>query len=146
VFRFSQWKQGDYDHKMARTPRELEAFLRPLSEAGVDWFHCSTRDFDIPEFPGSDLNLAGWTKHLTGKPTITVGSVGLAIDFLRSYGGQESGQAGLDALVRRLENREFDMVAVGRALLSDAQWANKIKEGRVTEIVPFKREHLGMLT
>lgn len=145
VFRFSQWKQGDYDHKMARTPGELEAFLKPLCEAGVDWFHCSTRDFNTPEFPGSDLNLAGWTKRLTGKPTITVGSVGLDVDFLSSYGGREGNEVGLDALVRRLENKEFDMVAVGRALLSDAEWANKIKHGRAAEVVPFKRAHLAML-
>jgi 2,4-dienoyl-CoA reductase-like NADH-dependent reductase (Old Yellow Enzyme family) len=145
IFRFSQWKQGDYNHKMARTPAELEAFLTPLSRAGVDWFHCSTRDFNAPEFPGSDLNLAGWTKRLIGKPTITVGSVGLAIDFLHSYGGQESEQRGLDTLIRRLQNKEFDMVAVGRALLSDPDWANKIKAGHVAEVVPFKREHLSKL-
>jgi 2,4-dienoyl-CoA reductase-like NADH-dependent reductase (Old Yellow Enzyme family) len=148
VFRFSQWKQGDYNHQMAKTPQELEAFLKPLSEAGVDWFHASNRRFNTPEFPdsGSDLNLAGWTKKITGKPAITVGSVGLDIDFLHSYGGQEGKQAGLDALVRRLEKKEFDMVAVGRALLSDPQWANKVKAGREKEIVPFERKHVAVLT
>ena len=70
VLRFSQWKQGDHAHKMAETPGDLEAFLKPLTGAGVDWFHCSTRDFNTLEFPGSELNLAGWTKRLTGKPTI----------------------------------------------------------------------------
>ncbi len=148
VFRFSQWKQGDYNHQMAKTPGELEAFLKPLSAAGVDWFHASNRRFNTPEFPGSgsELNLAGWTKKITGKPAITVGSVGLDIDFLHSYGGQEGGQAGLDALIRRLENKEFDLVAVGRALLSDPQWANKVKAGNEKDIVAFKREHMGVLT
>jgi 2,4-dienoyl-CoA reductase-like NADH-dependent reductase (Old Yellow Enzyme family) len=145
VFRFSQWKFGDYGHKMAKTPAELEAFLGPLAAAGVDWFHCSTRDFNVPEFPGSDLNLAGWTKRLVGKPTISVGSVGLDNDFLRSYGGQDSGQVGLDALMRRLVAREFDLIAIGRAILTDAQWANKMRHDRAAEVVPFKREHLGML-
>jgi hypothetical protein len=69
---------------MAPTPTALEAFLTPLSEAGVDVFHASTRRYWDAEFEGSDLNLAGWTKKLTGKPTITVGSVGLDSDFLRS--------------------------------------------------------------
>lgn len=145
VFRFSQWKLGDFNHKMARTPRELETFLAPLSEAGVDWFHCSTRNFNTPEFPGSDLNLAGWTKRIIGKPTITVGAVGLEVDFLQDS-GKQSYETGLDALVRRLENEEFDMVAVGRALLSDPQWANKVKEGRTKDIVPFTREHTAVLT
>ena len=48
----------------------------------MDIFHCSTRRFWEPEFAGSDLNLAGWTKKLTGKPVITVGSVGLNASFI----------------------------------------------------------------
>ena len=137
VFRYSQWKQGDYKHKMAETPQELEAFLGKLCDAGVDVFHASTRRFDDAEFEGSNLNLAGWSKKLTGKPAISVGSVGLDSDFLRSMVGKPSGTAGIDALLRRLERDEFDLVAVGRALLSDAEWGNKVQQGREKEIVAF---------
>ena len=70
--RYSQWKPYDYNAKLARTPDELAAFLTPLADAGVDIFHASTRRFWLPEFEGSELNLAGWTKRLTGKPAITV--------------------------------------------------------------------------
>jgi 2,4-dienoyl-CoA reductase-like NADH-dependent reductase (Old Yellow Enzyme family) len=140
VFRFSQWKQGDYRHKLAKDPRELEAFLAPLSEAGVDYFHASTRRFDDPEFEGSVLNLAGWTKKITGKPVITVGSVGLDSDFLRSYAGKEARRASIDALLDRLDRDEFDLVAVGRALLADAAWANKVRSGREEEIRVFTPE------
>jgi len=62
IFRFSQWKQQDYKAKLARSPAELESFLGPLSDAGVDFFHASTRRFWEAEFEGSDLNLAGWAK------------------------------------------------------------------------------------
>ena len=65
-----------YDAKPPKTPEELEAILAPIAAAGVDAFHASTRRYWLPEFEGSDLNLAGWTKKLTGKPAITVGSVG----------------------------------------------------------------------
>ena len=87
LLRFSQWKQQDFAAKLAQNPAELERFLQPLVTAGVDMFHCSTRRFWEPEFPetGSDLNLAGWTKKLSGKPTITVGSVSLNEDFITSY-------------------------------------------------------------
>lgn len=146
VFRYSQWKQGDYRHKMAQTPQELEAFLTPLSEAGVDVFHASNRRFWDPEFEGSDLNLAGWSKKITGKPAITVGSVGLESDFVKTYGGEDTRPAGLDNLITRLERDEFDLVAVGRALLADPAWPNKIKEGREAEIIPFEREHMTVLT
>ena len=83
ILRFSQWKQQDYEARLADTPEALSSFLKPLVEAGVDIFHCSTRRFWEPEFEGSNLNLAGWTRELTGKPAITVGSVGLDSSFPR---------------------------------------------------------------
>ena len=110
---------------------------RLLADAGVDVFHASTRRFDDFEFEDSDLNLAGWAKTITGRPSITVGSVGLSLDFLGSAGGQASHKTSLDPLVRRLERSEFDLVAVGRALLSDPAWAHKLQEGRENEIVAF---------
>jgi 2,4-dienoyl-CoA reductase-like NADH-dependent reductase (Old Yellow Enzyme family) len=140
--RFSQWKMGDYRHKLAASPEELERFLAPLVDAGVDIFHCSTRRFFHSEFEGSDLNLAGWTKKLTGKPTMTVGSVGLDSDFLRSYAGKEARRVGLDQLFERLDEHEFDFVAVGRALLADAEWPNKLRSGRENDIVAFTPEHM----
>ena len=114
VLRFSQWKLGDYEYKLARNAAELDRFLTPLAEAGVDVFHASTRRFNDPDFEGSDLNLAGWAKKITGLPAITVGSVGLDLEFLRSTGGAEAHRVGLDALLRRLDREEFDLVAVGR--------------------------------
>jgi len=77
-FRYSQWKQQDYTARFAETPAELEQFLAPLVEAGVDVFDCSTRRFWEPAFAGSDLSVAGWTKKLAGVATMAVGSVGLA--------------------------------------------------------------------
>jgi 2,4-dienoyl-CoA reductase-like NADH-dependent reductase (Old Yellow Enzyme family) len=146
ILRYSQWKQQDYDAKLARTPEELERFLRPLAAAGVDAFHCSQRRFWEPEFPGSDLNLAGWTKQLTGKAAITVGSVGLSGEFIAAFGGESSHAVGIDGLLDRLERDEFDLVAVGRALLVDPAWARKVHEGRFDELQPFSREALATLS
>ncbi len=104
------------------TPEGLREFLAPLVEAGVDIFHCSTRRFWIPEFEGSELNLAGWTRELTGKPTITVGNVGLdGSEFLQFFRKTDevAQPASIDGLVERLDKGEFDLVAVGRALLVD---------------------------
>src|ERR1035441_6357459 len=88
--RFSQWKLQDYNAKLARSPAELERFLAPLSTAGVDLFHCSQRRYWEPEFEGSSLNLAGWTKKLTGKPTITVGSITLNEEFTQTFRSADS--------------------------------------------------------
>ena len=53
------------------TPAEIEQWLGPLVEAGVDVLHCSQRRFWEPEFPEIDgehgLNFAGWAKKLTGR-------------------------------------------------------------------------------
>ncbi len=148
VLRFSQWKQQDYDARLAQTPEELERFLMPFVDAGVDVFHASTRRFWLPEFDGSDLNLAGWTKKITGKPTISVGSVGLDDDFLNSPQGMggTANPAGLDELERRMDNDEFDMIAVGRALLQDPNWLVKMRDGKEDEITPFTKAALGSLS
>ena len=146
MIRLSQWKQQDFEHKMATDPDKLLAFLKPMMDAGIDCFDCSTRRFWEPEFEGSDLNFAGWTKKLSGLPTITVGSVGLTGEFVAGMGGESSDAAPIDGLVERLENEEFDLVGVGRALLTDPAWANKIKYGRFDELMAFEREHMLSLT
>ncbi len=145
VFRFSQWKGNHYDAKLVTTPDELSRFLAPLVDAGADVFHCSTRRFWEPEFADSNLTLAGWTKKLAGKPTIAVGSVGLTDDFISWFGGAAAGTRGIDDLIARLEAGEFDLVAVGRALLADPAWAAKIRAGRASEVTTFTRDLLQTL-
>jgi 2,4-dienoyl-CoA reductase-like NADH-dependent reductase (Old Yellow Enzyme family) len=142
MMRVSQWRFSDYNVQLAQTPQEAEAWLTPLAEAGVDIFHCSTRCFWKPEFAGSDLNFAGWAKKITGKATITVGSVGLKADITSLYRGEGSEASPLDDLVRRMENDEFDLVAVGRSLLADPHWVRKVKEGRFDEMQGFNKEAL----
>jgi 2,4-dienoyl-CoA reductase-like NADH-dependent reductase (Old Yellow Enzyme family) len=137
LLRISQFKQQDYKAKLAEDPRALEAWLAPLAAAGVDVFHCSQRRFWEPEFPTVDgaqgKNFAGWVKEVTNTATITVGSVGLSGDFLGAFGGQASQPTGLEELVRRFERNEFDLVAVGRALLSDPRWVSKVKAGEALD-------------
>ncbi|NUU60562.1 NADH:flavin oxidoreductase [Paenibacillus agri] len=146
VLRLSQWKSTEYTAKLAETPELLEQFLAQLVDAGVDIFHCSTRRFWEPEFEGSELNFAGWTKKLTGKPTITVGSVGLDGDFTSLFTeGKGANQVGVDELIQKIEREEFDLVAIGRALLADPEWAAKIRDGRTDELVPFTAEALKTL-
>ncbi|MFD0679540.1 MULTISPECIES: NADH:flavin oxidoreductase [unclassified Paenibacillus] len=146
IIRISQWKSSDYQAKLAQNPEQLSQFLSPLVEAGVDVFHCSTRRFWEPEFEGSDLNFAGWVKKLTGKPTITVGSVGLDNEFISSFKGESAGTANVDALIEKLSKNEFDLVAVGRALLVDPAWAAKIRDGRTDELKVFTPQALGTLS
>ncbi|MFE0452451.1 NADH:flavin oxidoreductase [Streptomyces sp. NPDC058914] len=136
IFRFSQWKGWNFDARLADTPDELQAILAPIAEAGVSAFHASTRRYWEPAFEGSHLNLAAWSKKLTGKSAITVGSVGLDGDLTAKH----AGPAGLEPLAEAMERDEFDLVAVGRALLADFEWARKVLEGRTDDFVPFTPE------
>jgi 2,4-dienoyl-CoA reductase-like NADH-dependent reductase (Old Yellow Enzyme family) len=145
IIRLSQWKQQDFKVQMATTPQEMEAWLRPLADAGADIFHCSQRRFWEPEFDGSDLNFAGWAKKLIGKPTITVGSVGLTGEFIASFAGESSKPASLDELLRRIDRGDFDLVAVGRALINDPQWVLKVQQGRRDELLDFSPASLATL-
>lgn len=146
VLRISQWKSTEYTAKLAKTPEELQQFLQPLVDAGVDIFHCSSRRFWEPEFEGSDLNLAGWVKQITGKPTITVGSIGLDSDFMSLFKeGKGANHTSIEGLVQKFEKGEFDLVAIGRALLVDPAWVTKISTGRTDELIPFTADALKTL-
>jgi 2,4-dienoyl-CoA reductase-like NADH-dependent reductase (Old Yellow Enzyme family) len=133
--RISQWKQVEYTARIATTPAELEQWVTPLAEAGVDILHCSQRRYWEPEFPGSDLNFAGWVKKLTGLPTITVGSVSLDSDLQALSRGEGGAPVGIEPLIERLERGDFDLVAVGRAMIANRDWADRIRCGETIE--PF---------
>lgn len=146
IMRLSQWKQQDYTVKLAHNPKELEDWVLPLAEAGVDIFHGSQRRYWENEFDGSDLNFAGWLKKVTGKPTITVGSVGLSGDFMEFFGeGKGADTTDLSELLRRYERGDFDLVAVGRSLLQDPEWVQKVKENRFDELKSFSPSSAGKL-
>lgn len=84
-------------------------------------------------------------KKISGRPTLTVGSVGLDDDFFSAFQGNDSKVTGIEQLLDRLERDEFDMVAVGRALISDPEWAAKTLRGRTADIIPFTAEMLTTL-
>ncbi len=145
ILRLSQWKQQDYSVKLASNPKEMEEWLLPLAEAGVDIFHCSQRRYWENEFEGADLNFAGWAKKITGQPTITVGSIGLSGDFMSAFSGKGADIEGMDELVRRFDRGDFDLVAVGRQLLQDPNWVAKVKDGKFDQLKPFDPASLGSL-
>lgn len=138
IYRFSQWKGGAYDARVAQTPVELEQLLTPVVDAGVSVLHVSTRRYWLPAFDGSPRTLAGWAKHITGLPVIAIGSVGVP----RAFHGEREGAAtslSLAPLLELFERGEFDLVALGRVLLSDPGWPSKVRDGRLAEIRPYDK-------
>jgi 2,4-dienoyl-CoA reductase-like NADH-dependent reductase (Old Yellow Enzyme family) len=131
IYRFSQWKQSDYAASIAEDPTRLQEVLGPLVDAGVDLFHPSTRRHYQPAFPDVDpvLSLGGWTKKVTGVPVIAVGSVGLETEFTPGKAGGRIQPAPVGRLLDQFVSGEFDVVAIGRALLADPTWVNRLRNG-----------------
>jgi 2,4-dienoyl-CoA reductase-like NADH-dependent reductase (Old Yellow Enzyme family) len=142
IFRFSQWKQTDYTASIADDPDELQELLTPLVDAGVDVFHPSTRRHYTPAFPDAhpELSLPGWTKKVTGVPVIAVGSVGLETEFTPGAAGGPVSPAPVDRLLDQFEAGEFDVVAIGRALLADPTWVNRLRDDALDGFNGFDAE------
>ncbi len=146
ILRYSQWKLQDYTARLASSPADLARMLIPFVDAGVDIFHCSQRRFWEPEFDDSNLNLAGWTKKITGKPTITVGSVSLDTDMIASLVEASLGfTTSISQLLDMMERDEFDLVAIGRAAIADPDWCNKIANGQMNKLNRFVPSMLAKL-
>lgn len=138
--RISQWKLADYSARIATSPQELEQLLSLIVDAGVDLFDCSQRRFWEPAFEGSDLNLAGWTRKVTGKPTMTIGSIGLDCDLMASLAEGQTAHcnlASLDQLMERFDRGEFDLIGVGRAIIAEPDWAHIVRKGELHRLKPF---------
>jgi 2,4-dienoyl-CoA reductase-like NADH-dependent reductase (Old Yellow Enzyme family) len=142
--RISQWKVQDFKARNFDTPAELEEFATIMVDAGVDVFHCSTRRYWENEF-GSDYNLAAWVKKVSGKPTITVGSIGMTGEHIDTLMGDGSNVASLDRLLDLFERGDFDLIAVGRGMLVNPDWANKVREGRGDQLNNWNPEVLKAL-
>ena len=123
VFRFSQWKMNDYGGRIVDTREDLARLLSELVEAGIDVFDVSTRRFWEPAFGDATSSLAALTRTLSGKPTIAVGSVGLdqphQSKFYRATTSIDANVVNLDNVVTAYSAGDFDLVAVGRAILAD---------------------------
>ena len=143
VLRLSNWKQQNYSARLAANPEEWAAIVRPLAGAGVDAFHLSQRRYWEGEF-GTKANLATWTKKLTGKPTITVGSITLDNSMAEMMRGEGSlPENNLAPLLAGLERGDFDLVAVGRALIANPDWPHRVRNG--TPFVPYSLSMLQTL-
>src|SRR3546814_17753470 len=93
----------------------------------------------MPAFPDAErdshMGLAGWARKVTGKPTMTVGGVGFSKDLQSSFVEETNAINNLPEVVERFERDAFALVEVGRALLMDAEWVLKERNGAT--FLPF---------
>lgn len=75
--------------------------------------------------------------------------MGLNADFIstmKDHTLPQQSQNKMEDLLSALEREEFDLVAVGRALLADPNWPQKMRENRLEDIVPFSQGSLATLS
>lgn len=147
ILRLSQWKQNDYLTRVTDSPEEMSLWLTPLVKAGVDGFHVSTRRFWDPAFPGNEATLAGWVRRLSGKPVIAVGSVLLNVDFKAPEGKIRAAlvPATLQRVAEGIEQGEFDLIALGRAMLANPDLAQRVLAGDLAGLRSYDRSFLDRL-
>jgi 2,4-dienoyl-CoA reductase-like NADH-dependent reductase (Old Yellow Enzyme family) len=82
--------------------------------------------------------MAGWTKKLTGLPVVTVGSVGLDTEFrFRLDKADPIPPAPVCQLLDDFHRGDFDIIAIGRALLADHTWVNRLANDTLDAFTGF---------
>lgn len=132
LMRLSGVTMGRPMNRMFPDAHTLAVIVQRLVASGVDIFMVTDKHYAEPAFAGNPISLAAWVKMLSRRPVICAGAVGL------------DGEA-LEGVARLLILGQTDMVAVGRALLADAVWAEKIRCGKLDEIHPFSQRVLARL-
>lgn len=119
--------------------REIEEGLEiahRLEAAGVNALHINAGCYETMHWsqptttqePGPLVHLAEAVKKVVNIPVITVGKLGYP-----------------DLAERVLQEGKADFIALGRTLLADPAWPNKVKEGKLDDIVPCLGGHEGCI-
>ena len=119
--------------------REVEEGLeiaRRLEAAGVDALTIDAGCYDTMYWlmpttyqpPSCMIDLAEKVKRVVNIPVIAVGRLGYS-----------------ELAERVLEEGKADFIALGRNLLADPEWANKVKESRLEDICPCLGDHEGCI-
>lgn len=144
--RFSQWKEHDFAARIVETPDELGVMLGALKDAGVNLLHASTRRFWSPEWQGKTF--ASWAQQVSGLPTIAVGSVGLDKDVMETFTTTDEVAHPIAESIADLSERigagDFTFISVGRSLIADPNFVEKVRRGDIDSIRRFSRSDVGL--
>ena len=124
VYRFSIHSDDPDAPNHPVTPDSLAEFLHALEAAGVDVWDISCWKESRRGYFGTDIWLPDWVGRFSDKPRIVAGNL-LMPDDASDY----------------LMGGHAEAAALARALISDAQWANKARENCADQIQHYDDAH-----
>ncbi|MEA3219706.1 hypothetical protein [Immundisolibacter sp.] len=145
----SQFSVSDYGWVTWPTPADLAVTVNCLKAAGVDGFHVAAHRIETPGFPAAadpaGHGLAWHVRQASGLPVSAAGGVTYSTTIGESLMGADSQIADPAQAARLLADGDADLIAVGRAMVANPDWAAKVRAGRWQELAPFRREVLATL-
>lgn len=127
--RISQAKVSDATHTWSGGVEEARTIFSALADCGLDYIHTSEHYAYAPAFPAEDpRSLSALAR--TFAPTVTV----------IANGHIDTG----DVAERMLVAEQADLVAIGRAALTNRDWPLRVRDGRALE-APFTADRFGGL-
>ncbi|MES2460325.1 MAG: NADH:flavin oxidoreductase [Armatimonadota bacterium] len=120
VYRFSVHADDPAATNNPVTPESLGQFLTTLEAAGVDVWDISCWRESRRGYFGADIWLPDWVRKYSDKPRIVAGNL-LTPEESEEY----------------IAGGHAEAAALARAVITDAEWANKARTGRPETIQPF---------
>jgi 2,4-dienoyl-CoA reductase-like NADH-dependent reductase (Old Yellow Enzyme family) len=120
VYRFSIHADDPEASNQPVTPDSLAQLLTTLEAAGVDAWDISCWRESRRGYFGTDIWLPDWVRRFSDKPRIVAGNL-LTPSESEEY----------------LAGGHAEAVALARALITDARWADKAREGQAEAIQAF---------
>jgi len=142
--RLSQHAVNDYGWVTWADQEELEHCLQRLRAAGIDFFHSSGYRLEAPAFADGETFVSA-LKRLGGLPAIGSGGITYSNTTAESFAGEVAELTDPAACESAIEQGECDLVAVGRAMIANPDWASKVGAGNWRDLVPFNAGMLGSL-
>ncbi|MEL0081452.1 MAG: 12-oxophytodienoate reductase [Gammaproteobacteria bacterium] len=142
--RLSQHAVNDYHWVTWASQQELQPCLQLLKAAGVDLLHSSGYRLEAPAFADGESLVAAF-KRLSGLPAIGSGGITYSNTTQESFGGEITTLTDPATGEQALATGQCDLIAVGRAMIANPDWANKIAAGKWRDLAPFNAAMLGSL-
>jgi 2,4-dienoyl-CoA reductase-like NADH-dependent reductase (Old Yellow Enzyme family) len=146
----SQFAVNDFTWVTWPDAADLAITVNALKAAGADGFHVAGYRIETPAFDEkadpAGHGLAWHVRHISDLPTVAVGGVTYTAGIGESLMGLETAIADPADAAHFIEQGDADLIAVGRAMIANPDWAQKVRTGRWRELRGFTRELLAELT